>query len=60
MARMGEVFLRFGQPVLPRNASFAQLDTKGVVVQSRQPGCTGGQYGNGPIGEGLAAALVLW
>jgi hypothetical protein len=33
---MGEVFLPFRQTVLPRDAALAQLDTKRVMVQTRQ------------------------
>ena len=36
-ARMGEVFLRFRQTVLPRDAAFAQFDTEGVMIQTCQP-----------------------
>jgi len=36
--RLGDVFLRFGQPILARNAALAQLRSKRVLVEARQPG----------------------
>ena len=35
-ARMSNIFLRFRQTVLPRDAAFAQLHAKGVMIQARQ------------------------
>jgi hypothetical protein len=33
---MGDVFLRFCQPVLAGDTALAQFDTKGMVIQRRQ------------------------
>ena len=36
-ARMGDVFHRFGHPILAGDAPFAELHPKSVMVQARHP-----------------------
>src|SRR2546421_10753032 len=35
--RMSNIFLRFRQSILPRNTPLAELHSKGIMIQRRQP-----------------------